>query len=70
MITTKQLTDHLGIGITIPFIIDTLKVEPAKREKKGAFWTEQNVADIKQALAERFQTLPPPAAEEGCDDLF
>lgn len=71
MINTKQLSDYLGVGITIPFITDVLKIEPAKREKKGAFWSEQNVADIKHALVERFQQLPAPVVEkEGCDDLF
>ena len=70
MINTKQLSDHLGFIVTIPFITDVLCVEPAKREKKGAFWSEQNVADIKMALVERLNSLPPPAVKEACDDLF
>lgn len=68
-LTTKQVNERLGLGMTAPFIIETLGVMPTEKVKNGYFWSEEAFTLICGQIIEhvRARALATP---ESCDDLF
>lgn len=72
MLTTKQVSERIGVTMTVPFIVDVLGVQPSERVKNGCLWSETAYANVCAQLVAHVQACAAgmPAAPESCDDLF
>jgi hypothetical protein len=80
MLTLTQVQDRLGIKIGGDFIINELKVTPAKQEKRAMFWEDAQFPAICDGLIQHVHGVKtgtkavaakaPKKVKESVDDLF
>ena len=72
-LNVKAVAEHFGMDISGKFIVETLGVEPARREKKAMYWTPAQIPQIASKLVTHVQAraaAAPVAAGGSADDLF
>lgn len=71
-LNVKAVAEHFGMDISGKFIVETLGVEPARREKKAMYWTPEQIPQIGNTLVKhvRARADVAPTASGGNDDLF